>query len=318
MGLCYADGQTIRQLDRRPQRHAKTVQGTAADARASTRRRGRDGRMRAFGVAGGGNRGARYLRGGTRLILERRAWSACATSRPRRRLRPNASPRWPGSKAEVDRLAGKIPTSRSWAPSPAVTSSRWNAPAPPARRFRRSGPRSPPIRARRWPTPRLRVPAKRRRGSDSATARSCPSSSRSPRVDGRKVDLRDLRGKVVLGGVLGHLVRTLQRGDSDIKKLYAADHAKGFEVVGIALENASPTPTLRSSGSKSWRRRVRSSSTLTAKQEMPWPQYFDGKYRQNTIAVDYLINSIPAMFLIGEDGRIITMHAPRSAAGGRR
>jgi hypothetical protein len=48
---------------------------------------------------------------------------------------------------------------------------------------------------------------------------------------------------------------------------------------------------------------------FTAKQEMPWPQYFDGKYRQNKIAVDYLINSIPAMFLIGKDGRIITMHA---------
>ena len=48
---------------------------------------------------------------------------------------------------------------------------------------------------------------------------------------------------------------------------------------------------------------------FTAKQEMPWPQYFDGNYRQNTIAVDYLINSIPAMFLIGKDGRIIVTHA---------
>ncbi len=48
---------------------------------------------------------------------------------------------------------------------------------------------------------------------------------------------------------------------------------------------------------------------FTAQQAVPWPQYFDGKYRQNAIAVGYLINAIPAMFLIGKDGLIIRTHA---------
>jgi thiol-disulfide isomerase/thioredoxin len=96
----------------------------------------------------------------------------------------------------------------------------------------------------------------------------------------------------------------------NIKKIYAAYHGKGFEVVGISLENAG-----LAEGDTAVEREKKLAKArqvlvgFTAKQEMPWPQYFDGKYRQNAIAVDYLINAIPAMFLIGKDGLIIRTHA---------
>jgi hypothetical protein len=91
--------------------------------------------------------------------------------------------------------------------------------------------------------------------------------------------------------------------------LYAAYHGKGFEVVGITLENArlADADTMIEREQKLAKAR-QTLVDFTAKHEMPWPQYFDGKYRQNTIALDYLINSIPAMFLIGKDGRIIMTH----------
>jgi thiol-disulfide isomerase/thioredoxin len=129
-------------------------------------------------------------------------------------------------------------------------------------------------------------------------------------VDGRKVDLRDLRGKVVLVEFWATWCAPCKEEIPNIKKLYAAYHGKGFEVVGITLENARLADT--DTGVEREQKLARARQVLvdfTAKQEMPWPQYFDGKYRQNKIAVDYLINSIPAMFLIGKDGRIITMHA---------
>ena len=129
-------------------------------------------------------------------------------------------------------------------------------------------------------------------------------------VDGRKVDLRDLRSKVVLVEFWATWCAPCKEEIPNIKKLYAAYHGKGFEVVGITLENArladADTAVEREQKLAKARQVL---VDFTSKQEMPWPQYFDGKYRQNTIAVDYLINSIPAMFLIGKDGRIITTQA---------
>ncbi len=129
-------------------------------------------------------------------------------------------------------------------------------------------------------------------------------------VDGRKVDLRDLLGKVVLVEFWATWCAPCKEEIPNIKKLYAAYHGKGFEVVGITLENARLADTDTAVEREQKLAKARQVLVdFTAKQEMPWPQYFDGKFRQNTIAVDYLINSIPAMFLIGKDGRIITTHA---------
>ena len=128
-------------------------------------------------------------------------------------------------------------------------------------------------------------------------------------VDGRKIDLRDLRGKVVLVEFWATWCAPCKEEIPNIKKLYAAYHGKGFEVVGIALENArlADADTVVEREQKLAKAR-QTLVDFTAKNEMPWPQYFDGKYRQNAIALDYLINTIPAMFLIGKDGRIITTH----------
>lgn len=129
-------------------------------------------------------------------------------------------------------------------------------------------------------------------------------------VDGRKVDLRDLRGKVVLVEFWATWCAPCKEEIPNIKKIYAAYHGKGFEVVGITLENArladADTAVEREQKLAKARQVL---IDFTTKHEMPWPQYFDGKYRQNAIAVDYLINAIPAMLLIGKDGRIIRTQA---------
>jgi thiol-disulfide isomerase/thioredoxin len=129
-------------------------------------------------------------------------------------------------------------------------------------------------------------------------------------VDGRKVDLRDLRGKVVLVEFWATWCGPCKEEIPNLKKIYAAYHGNGFEIVGITLENARLADADTAAEREQKLAKARQVLVdFTAKQEMPWPQYFDGKYRQNTIAVDYLINAIPAMFLLGKDGRIITTHA---------
>lgn len=45
------------------------------------------------------------------------------------------------------------------------------------------------------------------------------------------------------------------------------------------------------------------------KQGMPWPQYFDGKFWQNDLAKAYEVSSIPAMFLLDQEGRVVSTEA---------
>jgi thioredoxin-like negative regulator of GroEL len=42
---------------------------------------------------------------------------------------------------------------------------------------------------------------------------------------------------------------------------------------------------------------------------MPWPQFFDGKGWNNELAKKYGIRSIPAMWLVDQEGNLIDTNA---------
>ena len=48
---------------------------------------------------------------------------------------------------------------------------------------------------------------------------------------------------------------------------------------------------------------------FTREHDMPWPQYFDGKWWKNDLSTKYEIGSIPAMFLLDQDGKVVTTNA---------
>ena len=77
----------------------------------------------------------------------------------------------------------------------------------------------------------------------------------------------------------------------NLAKVYEKLHPKGFEILGISLDQKDSIDKLAS---------------VTKDKNMTWPQVYDGKYWQADIAQLYAVNSIPRAYLVdGDTGMIL-------------
>lgn len=135
-------------------------------------------------------------------------------------------------------------------------------------------------------------------GSAAAPAVGAPLDLKFKSVEGKTVDLAELKGKVVLIDFWATWCGPCVAEVPHVKATYEKFRNKGFEIVGISLD--------------------KDKSRLEAfvkGQGMTWPQYFDGKGWENEISAKYGIESIPTMWLVDKEGKIADLNARRDLEG---
>jgi thiol-disulfide isomerase/thioredoxin len=133
-----------------------------------------------------------------------------------------------------------------------------------------------------------------------------PMEMRFTAVDGREVDLAKLRGKVVLIDFWATWCGPCIAELPNVKRVYEAYRGRGFEVIGIALENADLRPG--DTPEREAAKHAAAKAKLLAfveKEGLPWPQHYDGRYWNNEISRGrFNINAIPATFLLDREGMV--------------
>jgi peroxiredoxin len=107
-------------------------------------------------------------------------------------------------------------------------------------------------------------------------------------LDHRPLSIRQFRGKIVLLDFGATWSKAWVNEVPNVRRLYDKYHGKGFEIIGVSLDQ----DQLRLSG-------------FTAQNKLPWPQVSDAAGWNNRLAVKYGINSLPDNFLLDGQGTIL-------------
>jgi thiol-disulfide isomerase/thioredoxin/outer membrane lipoprotein-sorting protein len=111
---------------------------------------------------------------------------------------------------------------------------------------------------------------------------------------GKTVSLAEYKGKVLMLDFWATWCGPCVAELPNVLNAYKKYHDKGFEVVGISLDQANDKPKLES---------------FIHEKGMAWRQIYDGKFWESANAVKYGVRAIPFTLLIGRAGKIVAVGA---------
>ena len=111
-------------------------------------------------------------------------------------------------------------------------------------------------------------------------------------LNGEPISIESYRGKVVLVDFWAVWCGPCIAEMPNVKKVYEKYKDKGFDVIGISLDNDET--------------RLRN---FLKEKNIPWRQVFSGKGWESPVAQQYGIFSIPNMWLIDKEGKLISNNA---------
>lgn len=121
--------------------------------------------------------------------------------------------------------------------------------------------------------------------------RTTPMELAFTATDGTRVDLADYRGKVVLLDCWATWCVPCIKELPYVKAALAKWGDKGFAVIGLSFDRPGDKAKLLK---------------FIADEKLNWPHWFYEGPGKNPVGLKYNIRSIPATFLLGRDGRLVT------------
>jgi thiol-disulfide isomerase/thioredoxin len=116
---------------------------------------------------------------------------------------------------------------------------------------------------------------------------------------GEWVHTRQLRGKVIVVDFWATWCAPCVGEIPHLQKVYAQYKDQGLEILSVSLDG----PRTETS--------VETVKDFVAKQRIPWPQYYQGEGFDSTFSASWGVNSIPAVFVIDQAGRLYSTDAGR-------
>jgi len=116
-------------------------------------------------------------------------------------------------------------------------------------------------------------------------------------IKGQPVSIQALKGKVVVIDFWATWCPPCVAEIPNMKKIYAEYKDKGVEFIGVSLDQSKAQGGLDKL------------KAFVAKNEMGWPQYYQGNFWQSEFSSSWHINSIPCVFLVDAQGKLASVNA---------
>jgi thiol-disulfide isomerase/thioredoxin len=116
-------------------------------------------------------------------------------------------------------------------------------------------------------------------------------------ISGKDVSIEGLKGKVVVIDFWATWCGPCVAEMPNMKALYAKYKSQGVEFIGVSLDQSKEKGGLDSL------------KGFVAKNEIGWPQYYQGNFWQSEFSSSWHINSIPCVFLVDADGNLASVKA---------
>jgi thiol-disulfide isomerase/thioredoxin len=116
-------------------------------------------------------------------------------------------------------------------------------------------------------------------------------------IKGTPVSIEGLKGKVVVIDFWATWCGPCVAEMPNMKKLYAEYKVKGVEFIGVSLDQSKAEGGLDKL------------KNFVAKNQIEWPQYYQGNYWKGEFSTSWHINSIPCVFLVDAEGKLASVNA---------